>query len=53
MLLRPLGFSCFCCQREFPEEYSFSPKTWVLPSDLADFKVNNVEREGASVCANT
>ncbi|CAM9142061.1 unnamed protein product [Ectocarpus sp. 12 AP-2014] len=25
-------------QREFPEEYAFFPRTWVLPADKADFK---------------
>lgn len=30
----------FVYQREFPEEYAFFPRTWVLPADLADFKVS-------------
>lgn len=25
-------------QRQFPEEYNFFPKTWLLPSELTDFK---------------
>lgn len=40
-------FDCYCVntyyhvQREFPEDYSFFPRTWILPSDLADFKVGS------------
>jgi len=25
-------------QRQFPDEYNFFPKTWLLPSELTDFK---------------
>ncbi|CAN0020313.1 unnamed protein product, partial [Ectocarpus fasciculatus] len=35
-LARKLSLST-CC-REFPEEYAFSPRTWVLPADLSEFK---------------
>jgi tubulin polyglutamylase TTLL6/13 len=25
-------------QKYFPTEYDFFPKTWILPSDMGDFK---------------
>ena len=25
-------------RREFPKDYSFYPRTWVLPMELADFR---------------
>lgn len=33
-----LAFNLNRMQRHFSKEYSFYPKTWVVPSEMADFR---------------